>query len=154
MFVNSLDVTPAQRNMIVRETIRNEERFIRHRLGGFMDSGYSGTLQNDKFILPSNATSRRSTASCSKLRESTGTNLNSLDPLAQPKTKLSSGFEYNPIIPQELPLTWSNEIGRVSTSELASTKRWGRPRSTGPVVRYAEVYYEQNRINPFKHRSK
>lgn len=56
--------------------------------------------------------------------------------------------------PVDLPPTSSQAIGWVLCPELRSTSRWRKPRVTGPVVKYAEIYYEQNRINPFKHRSK
>jgi len=65
-------------------------------------------------------------------------------------SSMEGGLHY----PVDVPLTSSKSIGWIVCPELESSQRWRKPRITGPVVKYAEIYYEQNRINPFKHRPK
>jgi hypothetical protein len=62
-------------------------------------------------------------------------------------SSMEGGLHY----PVDVPLTSSKSIGWIVRPELESSQRWRKPRITGSVVKYAEIYYEQNRINPFKH---
>jgi hypothetical protein len=51
--------------------------------------------------------------------------------------------------PVDTPMTSSHAIGWVVCPEVTNQK-WKKPKVTNPIVRYAEIYYKQNRINPFK----
>jgi len=109
-----------------------------------LSSGQKTLLNADKPIIPT------SNSVCQQSAYSFVDNFESAASVQKDCTSMNRGLNY----PVDLPLTSSKAIGWVLCPELRSTTRWRKPRVTGPVVKYAEIYYEQNRTNPFKHRSR
>ena len=85
---------------------------------------------------------------CSSAPGMSDLDMDELTSVVSGKSRSSSmvGGLYYPI---DTPLTSSHEIGWVVCPEISSQK-WRKPKVTDSIVRYAEIYYEQNRINPFK----
>lgn len=162
----SRDSTPTQVNMILREVYARENRYIPTPIGDSFSFPSNHRLRRHIVTKPPNWTKSRSDQ---RGKSSSGCGINCATgflrhaPLPlysseevisdkSPESRISSiegGFQ----IPVDLPLTSSEMIGWVICRENRAFRRWRRPRVTGPVVKYAEIYYEQNRINPFKHRS-
>ena len=61
------------------------------------------------------------------------------------RRSVQGGFHY----PTCLPETSANAYGWIVCPE-SQTAKWRKPRMTDSIVRYAEVYYEQNGVNPFQ----
>jgi hypothetical protein len=164
MFGVSRDATPAQVNMIIREVYCREKRTnLVHSRSSFAIPSHKRLLRQIVTNPPNRTLSRTvqhmepGSPDCltrERLQNRSGTPqsrfVDDSLPVKSSHSRVSStqgGLHY----PIDVPFTSSKSIGWVVCPELKTSTRWRRPRVTGPVVRFAEIYYEQNRINPFKH---
>ena len=60
--------------------------------------------------------------------------------------RLSQGGHH---FPTSLPETSASSYGWIVCPE-SQIGKWGKPKITDSIVRYAELYYEQNGVNPFQ----
>jgi len=102
----------------------------------------SHELENIPVTLPQRRVRSQSCASLNDL------DMDELTSVVSGKSRSSSmigGLHF----PVDTPDTASSMVGWVVCPEVYQTK-WRKPKVTDAIVRYAEKYYEQNRINPFK----